>query len=275
MPDDLFPLTSRAAFEAQCRERVSALYIGDRTLLSRIMGRFLCYLDADDAAVAPHLAMDGFWEAWNSLALARHVQPGWRVADVGANHGYFTLLLAALVGGEGRVFAVEPNPRLVDLLGRTVRVNGFSDRVTLLPYAAAAGRGESELRVPRGFSGDGSIVLQRPGAFASCRVPRRRLDELIGAPVDFLKIDVEGADYDVLDGAAGLLAPDRPAAVLLEHYAPFHEQPAQPLERLLAAGFTLRYVTYDGDLAAATIADLAAEPGRFWDVWLSREPRPS
>ena len=274
MSGDDFPVT-RALFEAQCRERVSALYIGERTLLCRVMGRFLCYLDADDAAVAPHLAMDGFWEAWNSVALARHVHRGWRVADVGANHGYFTLLLATLVGSEGRVFAVEPNPHLVGLLGRTVRVNGFDDRVTLLPYAAGTQSGDETLRVPRGFSGDGSVKLRRSDDATECRVPQRRLDELIDAPVDFLRIDAEGADYDVLEGAVGLLPADRPVAVLLEHYAPFHEQPVKPLQRLIAAGFTLRVVTYDGDLMPVTIAELAAQPARFWDVWLSREPRPS
>ena len=274
MADDYAPVTTRAMFEAQCRERLSTVYIGGRTLLCRIMGQFLCYLDADDAAVAPHLAMDGFWEAWNSVALTRHVQRGWRVADVGANHGYFTLLLASLVGEEGRVFAVEPNPHLVHLLGRTVRMNGFDDRVTLLPYAAGAKNGEGELRVPRGFTGDGSMTLERPGNVMSCPVPQRRLDELIDAPIDFLRIDAEGADYDVLDGALGLLPTDRAVSVLLEHHAPYHKQPAHALERLIAVGFTLRYVTYEGDLVPATIADLAAQPTRFWDVWLSREPRP-
>lgn len=274
MSDDDFPVT-RAMFEAQCRERVSALYIGERTLLCRVMGRFLCYLDADDAAVAPHLAMDGFWETWNSVALARHVHRGWRVADVGANHGYFTLLLATLVGCEGRVFAVEPNPHLVRLLGRTLRVNGLDDRVTLLPYAAGTRNGHGTLRVPRGFSGDGSVKHRRAAEVTSRRVPQRRLDELIDAPIDFLRIDAEGADYDVLEGALGLLPSDRSAAVLLEHYAPFHEQPVKSLERLIAAGFTLRVVTYEGDLVPASIAEIAAQPARFWDVWLSREPRPS
>jgi FkbM family methyltransferase len=274
MSRDSFPVTTRESFEVHCQEHASALYIGERTLLCRVMGSFLCYVDAEDASVAPHLAMDGFWEAWNSLAVARYVRPGWRVADVGANHGYFTLLLAALVGSEGRVFAVEPNPHLVHLLGRTICANGFDDRITLLPHAAAASDGEVELRVPRGFTGDGSVVLRRSGESTSCRVRQRRLDEVIDAPLDFLKIDAEGADYDVLDGALGLLPSGRPSAVLLEHYPPFHERPKERLERVLTEGFSLHYVTYDGDLVPTTIEDLAAQPTRFWDVWLSREAQP-
>jgi FkbM family methyltransferase len=273
MVDTIGALNSRQEFEASCRARAAAVYVGDRTVLCRVLGSCLCYVDGDDSAVAPHLAMDGFWEAWNTLALARNVQPGWRVADVGANHGYFTLLLAALVGAQGRVFAVEPNPRLVSLLSRTLRVNGLDQRVTLLPYAADARDGEGQLVVPRDFSGDGSIAVQRSGDVRALPVARRRLDGVIDTPIDFLKIDTEGADYDVLNGALGLLPMDRSVSVLLEHYAPFYEDAAKPLGRLMSKGFALRYVTHDGDLVPASIADLDREPARFWDVWLTREAR--
>jgi FkbM family methyltransferase len=272
--DATLSLSSRDAFQTRCRSLASALYVGERTVLCRVMGSFLCYLDGEDAAVAPHLAMDGFWEAWNSVALARHVQPGWRVVDVGANHGYFTLLLAALVGETGHVFALEPNPRLFNLLGRTIRVNGFDDRVTLLPYAAAATDAPADLHVPRGLSGDGSLMARGGESPAAFRVEQRRLDTLIDAPIDFLKIDAEGADYDVLDGAAGLLDGARqPSAILLEHFAPFHDRPSERLTRWLNEGYELHYVGETGDLAPATPADLAAEPRRLWDVWLTRESR--
>ena len=273
MPSDVLPLITRDAFEEHCRARASAVYVGDRTLLCRVMGRYLCYVDGDDAAVGAHLAMDGFWEAWNCVAIGRHVGRGWRVVDVGANHGYFTLLLAELVGPDGRVYAVEPNPRLFELLRRTVRVNGFDDRVTLLPYAAAAVEGEAELRVPRGFSGDGSVGQPSPGECTVCRVKQRRLDALIGEPVDFLKIDAEGADHDVLDGALGLLPRDRPVAVMLEHHAPFHDRPGERLMRLAREGFALQYVGSDGELMPATINGLDRERRRFWSLWLSRASR--
>lgn len=109
--DDL-PLGDRNAFQEHCRASVSALSTGQGTLLCRVLGGALCYVDAADVSVAPHLAMDGFWETWNSVALGRSVRRGWRVADVGANHGCYTLLLAMLVGPEGHVTAIEPNPRL-------------------------------------------------------------------------------------------------------------------------------------------------------------------
>ena len=270
MADDAVALSARDAFEQQCRDHASAVYVGGGTVLCRVIGRFLCYVDGDDAAVAPHLAMDGFWESWNCVAMTRHIRRGWRVVDAGANHGYFTLLLADLVGPSGRVFAIEPNPRLFELLRRTVRVNGFDDRVTLLPYAAAAAEGEADLRVPRGFSGDGSVDRRVSEPCTVCRVAQRRLDELIDEPVDFLKIDAEGADYDVLEGSSGLLPPNRPVAVMLEHHAPFHQRPAERMRHLTEQGFALNYVDAEGNVIPCTPDEVDRQRGRFWNLWWSR-----
>ena len=270
--DDL-PLGGRNAFQEHCRASVSALYTGQGTLLCRVLGGALCYVDAADVSVAPHLAMDGFWETWNSVALGRSVRRGWRVADVGANHGCYTLLLAMLVGPEGHVTAIEPNPRLFQLLQRSVAANGLGDRVTLLPYAAASVNGDVELRVPRGSSGDGSLARRYSGELDTFRVPQRRLDEVIEGPLDFLKIDAEGADYDALMGARGLLPSERPAAILLEHHAPFHASPIERLQGLVADGFALAYVTDAGDVAPTSIAGIAEQPQRFWDLWLTRPGR--
>jgi FkbM family methyltransferase len=267
--DTLGALNSREEFEAFCRARAAAVYVGDRTILCRVLGSYLCYVDADDAAVAPHLAMDGFWEAWNSVAVGRLVQPGWRVVDVGANHGYFTLLLAGLVGPHGHVFALEPNPRLVDLLRRTIRVNGLADRVTLLPYAAAASAADVTLFVPRGASGDASVT-RSAGDGDSWPVRQVRLDAVIEPPIDFAKIDAEGLDYDALAGAVGLFRREWTATVLLEHMAAFHDRPLERVGAWIDAGFGLGYVNERGDVEAATTCDLAADPNRLWHVWLSR-----
>jgi len=69
--------------------------------------------------------MDGFWESWITLAVARHLRPGSRRIDVGANCGYFTALFASLVGSAGRVWAWEPNPDLARDLRESIRLNGY------------------------------------------------------------------------------------------------------------------------------------------------------
>lgn len=91
-------------------------------------------------------------------AMARVLRPGMRCLDLGANVGYFTLLMADAVGPSGRVAAVEANPRLADLLGRTVDVNGFGDRVTVTQRAASDRSGDRlHLHVPPGRLRGGSL----------------------------------------------------------------------------------------------------------------------
>jgi FkbM family methyltransferase len=151
---------------------------------------------------------------------ARIVRPGDTALDVGANIGLTTLALAARVGPTGRVHAFEPNPELVVLLERSLRHNRVTNaRLHAVALGAAAGR--LDLHVPPRNAGEGSLARNRevPG----CRrvsVPVRTLTEVmeeegIGA-VRLVKIDVEGFELQVLQGALPILAARPPAAILFE-----------------------------------------------------------
>jgi hypothetical protein len=94
--------------------------------LCRLLGDFLAFVDTRDLMLGPRLVLDGFWEAWVTLAIARHLQPGSWCVDVGANYGYYTLLMAGACGPEGRVAACEPNPLLAETyLPQNLALNGF------------------------------------------------------------------------------------------------------------------------------------------------------
>jgi FkbM family methyltransferase len=266
------PLTRRDELELYCRERATGVFVGDETLLCRVLGRFAFYADAVDVQIVPNLVLDGFWEAWNTVAIARNVRPGARVVDVGANHGYFTLLLAEVVGPQGHVFAFEPNPRLFELLERNVRLNGFERRVTLIRAAAAARDGQGTLVVDRRRSGEGSLVLERGAERVALPVALQRVDGAVSGPIDFMKVDVEGADYEVLAGAAGLLEDGR-TAVLIEHHAGYHAEPRARLLELQAQGFRLSHVRDDGEVVDAGLDPIAGDAERFWSLWLSRGER--
>lgn len=80
------------------RKRSRRATCGEHQLLCRLLGVFLAFVDTRDLMLGPRLVLDGFWEAWVTLAIARHVQPGSWCVDVGANHGYYTLLMAAACG---------------------------------------------------------------------------------------------------------------------------------------------------------------------------------
>ena len=140
----------RQKVEAAIRRRVQSVYLGDDVVLARILGRLKIYLNSKDRGFASHLMLDGYWEMWLTQYLARTVKPGMTVIDVGANFGYFTLLLADVVGANGKVVAVEPNCSATALLRETVLLNGFNDRVQIVPEALSATSGSGFLFVPDG-----------------------------------------------------------------------------------------------------------------------------
>lgn len=117
---------SREAAEAEVRATCRTVYIGENEALTRILGRYKMYVDTRDIGIASHLMMEGYWEMWVTEAMMRLLRRGAVVADVGANLGYFTLLMADLTGAEGRVLAFEPNPELARRLRKSIAINGFA-----------------------------------------------------------------------------------------------------------------------------------------------------
>ena len=134
----------------------------------------------------------------------RLLRPGMRAVDVGANIGYYLLLLESVVGAAGRVACFEPEPENLRELERNIRVNEFAN-VDL--FAAAVGAQPGTVSLRAGING--AIVAD--GAGGAVTVPMVTLDSAIPGPVDFVKIDVEGWEGHVLAGAKRLLLEHRPA----------------------------------------------------------------
>jgi tRNA G37 N-methylase Trm5 len=125
-------VNSRFELEDVSRRRAAGVYYGDHRMLCCLLGEYLAFVDTHDFMLAPRLVADGFWEAWVTLALGRYIQPGFHCVDVGANYGYYTLLMAGACERGGRVLACEPNPLLAETyLPRNVALNGFQDHVEI------------------------------------------------------------------------------------------------------------------------------------------------
>jgi FkbM family methyltransferase len=171
------------------------------------VGKVELLCDAADAAVTPGLR-SGTYEPHLTAVFERHCRPGMTVVDVGANLGYFSLLASKLVGPVGRVIALEPNSENCRLLLSSLRLNGVTN-VDLLPVAADEGPGwayySTHVGSNGGLVGDDHL-LARYGTV----VPTFPLDDLVDGKVDFLKMDVEGAEGRVVRGASRIIEKDRP-----------------------------------------------------------------
>jgi FkbM family methyltransferase len=175
----------------------------------------------------------------NELAFVRaSVSPGSSVVDLGANIGFFTVVMAAAAGPQGRVHSFEPRPELADLLARSVHENDFTDRVVVERAAAGAEPGSLPLAHSRDRANLGSGFLVRegtnaPGWMALETVPVTTLDaSALRRPVSFIKMDIEGAEPLAMAGAQKLLREDRPL-ILSE----LHQRQLEIVSGRSAAGF--------------------------------------
>ena len=172
-----------------------------------------------DAVISPRIRAEGIWEPFETALLLTLLRPGDVFVDAGANIGYFTVLAAARVGAAGQVFAFEPDPDNCRLLRDSVRCNGLDTTVTVVEAGLAAEDRSGMLYL----SGD-NLGDHQTYATAECRVARPiRLVHGANwlarhtARVDVLKVDTQGAEYEVIRGLMPLLRTQAtPPHIILE-----------------------------------------------------------
>lgn len=245
------------------------------------------FVDTRDDSVSPELVRTGWWEAWIDGIVQKSVGRGDVVVNVGANLGYYALRMAHLVESTGRVYAFEPNPRLVRLMRRSLTWGGLLGMTTLLPVAVSDSQGEADFVADDTYLGGGNLfrfTAAGAGRFAevirgvleerhphfgeseiaallrlelpeqsSFRVAVTTLDATIGRAhpeIAFLLIDVEGAELAVLDGARDLILRSGDIAMIVEW----------------SSGVTFAPLPEERAKARAVIDWLVADGFRFWRI---------
>jgi len=249
---------------------LNRLPVGERAV--RVDGDRL-YAASPDRLLAALAWKTGLRERAERRLIAREVKPGMVAVDVGANLGVHTLALARAVGPAGRVHALEPDPANFRLLARAVTEARVA-QVTLHRAAAAAQAGEMDLHLSAVNRGDHRL---HPDAAprARVRVPVVVLDELLaGEPhVDFVKIDVQGAEVAVVRGLERTLARNRAVGVLCELSPGLLRQAGSDAEVLFALlrarGLRLHRLGRDGTCTPVDDADAlgAAEAAGYLNLY--------
>ena len=165
---------------------------------------------------------------WPDMAFVLHLlRPHDTFVDVGSNVGSYSVLAAGAIGAG--VIAVEPSPEAAAGLRMNLEVNGIQDRCHIVQACLGAEPGVLRFSVDRGPM---NAVVSATFSGPSRQVAVLRLDDLAGAEQACCwKLDVEGFEQQVLDGAASLLAQPALKVVLLE------DRSSAVAERMLAAGF--------------------------------------
>jgi FkbM family methyltransferase len=194
------------------------------------------------------------------------------VVDVGANIGYNSAYAAMKVGPTGKVFALEPAQDNLAVLYANLTGNGLGN-VTVLPYAAGSAQGVREFYLRGDVSAVNSFYPESfyAAVTQTVQVPVAPLDELIEQAPDLVKIDVEGAELEVLAGMQRMLS--APQIQLIVEWHPFLQQEAgyrmdELPEMLMDLGFSLRTVSY------LRIISLGADDIAAWLPRLIQARRP-
>lgn len=155
-------------------------------------------------------AVDIFFEVFfeNSYEKYNKIKPGDIVIDIGANIGLFTIKASQSTGKSGFIVAIEPEPRNIKVFNLNLK---YYPDVILIPKAVGNFRGEIDLMIGT-HSGSHTVNIDNDGDFftkAIITVPIDTLDNIIKElnvkEIDFVKIDVEGGELEVLKGAVNVL----------------------------------------------------------------------
>ena len=152
-----------------------------------------------------------------------HVQEGDITIDIGANIGYFTLMLAKLVGPTGKVFAFEPDPRNISLLRKNIEINNYQN-IIVIPKAVSNINQKCTLFTSQSSFGQNRIYepkKTRNQEFIPIESETIKLDDFFKnkdemGNIAFVKIDVEGAEKFVLEGMKNVLRSSRDVKIFSE-----------------------------------------------------------
>lgn len=167
----------------------------------------------------------GTYEPDTTKAVTDHCKPGWVVCDIGAHHGYFSLLMSKIIGARGYCFAYEPFSENYDCIVKTIQANSLTN-ITVEQLAVS---NQSNLKVFQTIPQESTmgrivnnIALGETHRFEEAAIVKTTsLDDYFkncGFPrIDMIKIDVEGAESQVIEGAQSILNNYTPILIMEIH----------------------------------------------------------
>ncbi len=262
--DILIPRLGRIEqYAAASARRVAVNCDVGEMLVRTEVGFVLC--SASDHALISSLLESGELEPGTRLLIQKFLRPGDLYVDVGANIGMHTLAAARAMQGQGKIIAFEPFEQTKRMLEKSVWMNGFSNMTTIYQAAVSNTTGHHEFFIGA-TSGHHSLFSldHTPNHHQNpIEVPLLRLDDTIapGQPINLIKIDVEGAELDVIEGGISTINRNPDIALIVEfgasHLRRTGRTPDQWFESFSKLGLNHRVINQDtGMLELWSIAEL-------------------
>jgi FkbM family methyltransferase len=202
--------------------------IFSRTLTYCLGSPLITHVSEQDIVISSQLAQEGYWEFTESMVLLSLIRPGMTVLDVGANLGYYSMLLARSLGSEGELQAFEPEPRnFFLLLANTLLLQKYETtcpRIQLYRKALANHLGTQALQLHPSNFGFHQLTTETNPQSQTTPVETTTIDHLrqsgqLTRKIDLIKADIQGHELEMVHGAEKTIMSDHPILALeLEPY---------------------------------------------------------
>lgn len=208
---------------------------------------FDMYLNPKDNFLSRDIAFNKIWEINTTNFLKNIINEGQIVADIGANIGYFSLLLSKLVGSKGKVYSFEPELKNFEILKKNVTINNFKN-IKLYQKAVSNNSGKRKFYKSNWNFGDHrfnkNILYDNDLTHTPIEIDVIRLDECLNdVDLDFMKIDVQGHEMQVIEGAKKFINNKDNFKMVIEFYPhglmSNDTDPEEFLKTLLDLGFDI------------------------------------
>ena len=244
-----------AAIEAQVAggrqttvAKPSQAYLSDGLDVLVMAGSYDLIVPSQEAGLLAYLLRHGLdlVEPGVRVAIQDRLKPGSVAIDIGANVGVHSLTMAAAVGPAGSVICFEPLPHLAATLERTLRVNNFGDRARVEQLALADRQGEAILHRARHAPLSSLYPLPASAGVTELTVITSTLDACLpgGARVDFIKMDVEGAEPRVWRGMRRVIRDNPELEIVLEWSASHFQRSGESTRAFVSAIREAGFIIY-------------------------------
>lgn len=222
-------IENQLKYQEHFHRGAEATFVGNNRVLTKIVvsgNRMAILVEADDKLLSPWLIVSGGYETALTDFFVKHVRDDSHCLDIGANFGYFTCLMARFCPF-GKIIGIEPDQHVFDLAKDNVFINGFQGRATVL-HAAAADKDATLTLYRRGTRSANTSITKMPADFVRemaeppsqpFEINSVRVDTVLSrlnGRLDFMKVDVEGAEPLVFEGARGTIAANPQLRIVIE-----------------------------------------------------------
>ncbi|MDM5195892.1 FkbM family methyltransferase [Bacillus hominis] len=246
------------------------VYIGNTKMLISTDWNGQLIVPSNDLSLTPHLLVSGNIEQPLTNFFRNNLKPGDTVVDIGANIGYFSVLIGYLIGSMGKLIAYEANPFMHSFLMDNLSINFLHDRTSVHNLAVYSSQKTLQFYASHRFMGNSSLVKHNEtyhkhyvDKIEEIDVKAVSLDEHLKDidHINFLKIDIEGGEYHAFVGMRELIRHKKIQTIVFELNSTMLQNNFEPFMELLKnleqiEGNTLYLLSHDGNKIPTNVEHL-------------------